>query len=97
MTKQTALVTGGTRGIGKAICLDLAQRGFHVLIGGRTPANGSAIDTFADGEPLPGSLAQTRAEIEAIGGTAGYAVMDLNDNASAAASTDALSFRSITA
>lgn len=29
---KTALVTGGSRGIGKAICLKLAADGFHVLI-----------------------------------------------------------------
>lgn len=31
-----ALVTGGSRGIGKAICLQLAKKGFHVLINYRS-------------------------------------------------------------
>jgi 3-oxoacyl-[acyl-carrier protein] reductase len=31
-----ALVTGGSRGIGKAICLKIAQMGYHVLINYRT-------------------------------------------------------------
>lgn len=88
MTIKTALVTGGTRGIGKAICLDLARAGFHVVIGGRTITAGSSVDSFADGESLPGSLEQTRAEIEALGGTASYAVMDLLDNASVEAAGD---------
>ena len=88
MTKRTALVTGGTRGIGKAICLELARDGFHVVIGGRTLTPGASVDSFADGEPLPGSLEQTRAEIEAAGGTASYAVMDLLDNASVEAAAD---------
>ncbi len=31
-----ALVTGGSRGIGKAICLQIAQQGYHVLINYRS-------------------------------------------------------------
>lgn len=31
MTKKLALVTGGTRGIGKAICLALKDAGYHVV------------------------------------------------------------------
>ena len=88
MTQRTALVTGGTRGIGKAICLELAKAGFHVVIGGRTLATGQSVDSFSDGEPLPGSLEQTRAEIEAIGGSASFAVMDLLDNASVESAAD---------
>jgi NAD(P)-dependent dehydrogenase (short-subunit alcohol dehydrogenase family) len=88
MTKRTALVTGGTRGIGKAICLDLARHDFHVVIGGRTLTSGQSVDSFSDGDPLPGSLEQTRAEIEAAGGSASFAVMDLLDNASVEAAAD---------
>ncbi len=29
---KTALVTGGSRGIGKAVCIKLAEEGYHVLI-----------------------------------------------------------------
>ena len=31
-----ALVTGGSRGIGKAICLEIANQGYHVLINYRS-------------------------------------------------------------
>ena len=32
MTKKYALVTGGSRGIGSAICVKLAQMGYNILI-----------------------------------------------------------------
>lgn len=35
LTNKTALVTGSTKGIGKAIARELAQEGVHVLINGR--------------------------------------------------------------
>ena len=41
-TQQTALVTGGNRGIGLAICNGLAERGLHVVLGSRDEANGEA-------------------------------------------------------
>ena len=51
---KTAVVTGGSRGIGRATALMLAERGAHVAICGRTPE----------------SLAAAKAEIEAKGVTA---------------------------
>lgn len=35
---KTALVTGSTKGIGKAIAIELAKEGVHVLINGRNDA-----------------------------------------------------------
>lgn len=35
LANKTALVTGSTRGIGKAIAIELAKEGVHVLINGR--------------------------------------------------------------
>lgn len=37
---RTALVTGGNRGIGLAICEGLTDRGLHVVMGSRDEANG---------------------------------------------------------
>ncbi|PYM62980.1 MAG: 3-oxoacyl-ACP reductase [Candidatus Rokuibacteriota bacterium] len=53
MSPRVALVTGGARGIGRAIALDLARRGWQVAVGYRTSA---------------GAAAETRAAIEAAGG-----------------------------
>jgi len=39
-TQRTALVTGGNRGIGLAICDGLADRGLHVVMGSRDESNG---------------------------------------------------------
>ena len=38
--QRTALVTGGNRGIGLAICDGLADRGLHVVMGSRDETNG---------------------------------------------------------
>ena len=36
LSKQIALVTGGSRGIGRAICLELAKNGYYVIINFRS-------------------------------------------------------------
>jgi NAD(P)-dependent dehydrogenase (short-subunit alcohol dehydrogenase family) len=41
-TPRTALVTGGNRGIGLAVCEGLVDRGLHVVLGSRDEANGEA-------------------------------------------------------
>ena len=70
MTK-TALVTGATRGIGRATAIALAKRGYDVAVTGRTRHEG---DT-----PLPGSLDSVAAEVEAEGRRAVPVLLDLLD------------------
>ena len=41
-----ALVTGGSRGIGRAVCLKLAEMGYHILI------NYQSNDTEAEATPV---------------------------------------------
>jgi NAD(P)-dependent dehydrogenase (short-subunit alcohol dehydrogenase family) len=64
---QTALVTGGNSGIGRAVAVALAGRGARVVLSGRDAARG-------DG---------TVAAIRAAGGTADFVKADLGDEASA--------------
>ena len=79
MTQRTALVTGASRGIGRATAIALAELGFDVAITARTVNDGDASARTADGATLPGSLASTAAEIEALGRRAVPVPLDLLD------------------
>src|SRR6266481_9183508 len=63
----TALVTGGTSGIGRAAATKLAQLGIHVIVVGRNAERGG----------------KTVAEIRAEGGKADFISSDLRDASSA--------------
>lgn len=81
---KTAIVTGATRGIGKACAVALARRGYDIAITGRTQQEGDAA-LRPEAEALPelktvsGSLAGTVAAIEAEGRRAFPFVLDLLD------------------
>lgn len=76
---KTALVTGASRGIGRGTAIALAEAGFDVAITARTVHDGDASALTADGTVLPGSLASTAAEIEALGRRAVQVPLDLLD------------------
>jgi NAD(P)-dependent dehydrogenase (short-subunit alcohol dehydrogenase family) len=63
----TALITGGTSGIGRATANKLAKLGIHVLVVGRNPQRGD----------------KAVAEIRAAGGTADFISLNLGDASSA--------------
>jgi 3-hydroxybutyrate dehydrogenase len=65
---RTVVVTGGGRGIGRAIALAFAEPGAHVIISSRTAAQ----------------LEQTAADIRATGAAATAIAMDVSDEASVA-------------
>jgi NAD(P)-dependent dehydrogenase (short-subunit alcohol dehydrogenase family) len=79
-----ALVTGASRGIGKATALALGRAGFDVALTARTLKAGQGreeSDTGA-GRPLPGSLEETADELAGAGARALPVVADLLDHAS---------------
>lgn len=95
MASKTAFVTGASRGIGKASAICLAHAGFDVAIAARTVSPGetrehSVTVRKSDDRPLPGSLAETAAEVEAAGQRSLMIAMDLTDRASVAAGTQKL-------
>jgi NAD(P)-dependent dehydrogenase (short-subunit alcohol dehydrogenase family) len=66
---STALITGGTSGIGRAVASKLAQLGIHVLLVGRNRERGE----------------KAVAEIRAVGGKADFISSELRDAATARA------------
>ena len=69
---KVAIVTGASRGIGKAMALALAKEGARVVVAGRTESQGAFLD---------GTLAETVAEIERAGGKALAVKTDLTKDA----------------
>jgi NAD(P)-dependent dehydrogenase (short-subunit alcohol dehydrogenase family) len=91
--RRVALVTGASRGIGKAIAVHLAGAGFDVAIGARTVHEGerrehSSTVARSDTRALPGSLDATGALIEGSGQRALPVFLDLLDRTSLASAVD---------
>jgi NAD(P)-dependent dehydrogenase (short-subunit alcohol dehydrogenase family) len=80
---RVAIVTGASRGIGKACALALAERGFDVTVCARTTKPGEGFEhslTLKDSDitPLPGNLEETAAEVRDRGRRALPCQFDLN-------------------
>lgn len=72
---RVAIVTGASRGIGKAIAISLAERGAHVVVAARTNRKVSSI---------AGDIESTAAEICSRGGSALAVKTDVSDEKSVA-------------
>lgn len=75
----TVLVTGASRGIGRATAIAFAEAGFDVAITARTVNDGDATARTSDGGVLPGSLTSTAAAIDALGRRVVSIPLDLLD------------------
>jgi citronellol/citronellal dehydrogenase len=81
MRGKVAIVTGASRGIGKAIALGLAKEGAKVVVAARS--------VEARSEKLPGTIGETVAAIEKMGGEALAVRCDVTDEASVSAMVEA--------
>jgi NAD(P)-dependent dehydrogenase (short-subunit alcohol dehydrogenase family) len=78
---KRALVTGASRGLGRACAVELGRAGFRVAVAARTYDE-------SDQRSLPGNLTATAAAVEAAGGQAVAVKMDLDDRVSVVAAVD---------
>lgn len=70
LTGRVAIVTGASRGIGRAIALGLARAGCHIVI---------AAKSTTSTDKLPGSIYTVAAEVEALGAQALPVAIDVRD------------------
>lgn len=73
LSGQVAVVTGASRGIGKAIAVELARAGANVVVAARSSETAAS--------KLPGTIEETAREVEAAGARALALALDVTDEA----------------
>jgi NAD(P)-dependent dehydrogenase (short-subunit alcohol dehydrogenase family) len=92
--RKVAFITGASRGIGRGCALELARRGFDVVVTARTVTGAERMEHSSTVKkslttPLPGSLEKTASEVRALGVDALVAKLDLSVRADWPAAVDA--------
>ena len=80
--RKVALVTGASRGVGAGVARGFGELGYTVYVTGRSLAPGQAKGW--DGSPLPGTFAETAAQITELGGEGIGVACDHADDAQVA-------------
>lgn len=77
MPNRVAVVTGASRGIGKQLCIDLAEAGYDIVVAARSSADSPG--------KLPGTIEETAELVRAHGRQAMTVVLDVRDEEAVAA------------
>jgi len=92
--KKVAFITGASRGIGRGCALELARRGFDLVLSARTVTGHERLEHSSTvrkslTDPLPGSLEATAREARGFGAEALVVKLDLAARADWPAAVDA--------